>query len=159
MVFQGETSQSIGVGRTPMKTVKQILDAKGYDVWSIDLHASVFEAIKLMAEKEVGALVVLEGAKLVGIISERDYARKVILQGRASHETPIRDIMTTRVMYATLEQSVEDCMALMTEKRIRHLPVMDGEQLLGMLSIGDLVKSIIAEQQFIIAQLENYISG
>jgi CBS domain-containing protein len=141
-----------------MKTVKQILDAKGHDVWSIDLNASVYEAIKLMAEKEVGALVVLDGAQPVGIISERDYARKVILQGRASHETPIRDIMTTRVMYATLDQTVEACMALMTEKRIRHLPVMDGEQLIGMLSIGDLVKSIIAEQQFIIAQLEHYIS-
>ncbi len=115
--------------------------------------------MKLMAEKEVGALMVMEGAKLVGIISERDYARKVILQGRSSRTTQVKEIMTTRVVYAQPEQHIEECMALMTEKRVRHLPVMEEGQLLGVISIGDLVKSIIAEQKFIIEQLERYING
>jgi CBS domain-containing protein len=142
-----------------MQTVKELLDAKGHQVWSIAPDASVFEAIQLMAEKEVGALLVMETDKLVGIISERDYARKVILKGRSSQETPIQEIMTTRVMYAHPDQQIEECMALMTEKRIRHLPVLEGERVLGMISIGDLVKTIIAEQQFMIEQLEHYISG
>jgi CBS domain-containing protein len=141
-----------------MKTVKQILDAKGREVWTIQPEASVFEAIQLMAEKKVGALVVVDGDKPVGIISERDYARKVILKGKSSHETPIRDIMTTDVVCTRLDQTVEECMALVTEKRIRHLPVLDGEQLVGIISIGDLVKTIIAEQQFMIEQLEHYIT-
>jgi CBS domain-containing protein len=141
-----------------MKTVKQILDAKGREVWTIQPEASVFEAIQLMAEKKVGALVVADGDKPVGIISERDYARKVILKGKSSQETPIRDIMTTDVVCTRLDQTVEECMALMTEKRIRHLPVLDGEQLVGIISIGDLVKTIIAEQQFMIEQLEHYIT-
>ncbi len=141
-----------------MKTVEQILDGKGSDVWSITPDASVLEAIKLMAEKEVGALLVMTGEKPVGIVSERDYARKVILKGR-SQETSIQDIMTTHVVYVSPDQSIEECMALMTEKHIRHLPVMDGEQLRGMLSIGDLVKAVIAEQKLVIKELERYISG
>jgi CBS domain-containing protein len=142
-----------------MKTVEQILDAKGSDVWSITPDASVLEAIKLMAEKEVGALLVMTGEKPVGIVSERDYARKVILKGRSSKKTPIQDIMTTHVVCVSPDQSIEECMALMTEKHIRHLPVMDGEQLRGMLSIGDLVKAVIAEQKLVIKELERYISG
>ena len=141
-----------------MKTVQQILDGKGSDVWSITPDASVLEAIKLMAEKEVGALLVTTGEKPVGIVSERDYARKVILKGR-SQETSIQDIMTTHVVYVSPDQSIEECMALMTEKHIRHLPVMDGERLCGMLSIGDLVKTVIAEQKLVIKELERYISG
>ncbi len=112
-----------------------------------------------MADKEVGALMVMEGTKLVGVFSERDYARKVILKGHSSKNTQIKEIMTTRVVYAQPDQTVEECMALMTEKRIRHLPILEGGQLLGVISIGDLVKSIIAEQRFIIEQLERYISG
>ncbi len=142
-----------------MKSVRQLLDAKGHDVWSINPDASVFEAIELMATKSIGALIVIEEAGPVGIVSERDYARKVILKGRSSRQTPVREIMTTRVVYAKIDQTVEECMALMTEKRIRHLPVMDGDDLTGVISIGDLVKSIIDEQQFIIEQLEQYISG
>lgn len=142
-----------------MKSVRQLLDAKGHDVWSINPDASVFEAIELMATKSIGALIVIEEAGPVGIVSERDYARKVILKGRSSRQTPVREIMTTRVVYAKIDQTVEECMALMTEKRIRHLPVMDGNDLTGVISIGDLVKSIIDEQQFIIEQLEQYISG
>jgi CBS domain-containing protein len=142
-----------------MTTVKQILDTKGYAVWSIHPQESVFTAIQQMAEKEVGALVVLEDDALVGIISERDYARKVILKGRASHETAVRDIMTPHVICASLDQSIEECMNIVTERRIRHLPVLDGGQVVGMISIGDLVKTIIAEQQFMIEQLAHYISG
>lgn len=142
-----------------MKSVRQLLDAKGHDVWSIHPDASVFEAIELMATRSIGALIVIEDAGPVGMVSERDYARKVILKGRSSRQTPVREIMTTRVVYAKIDQTVEECMALMTEKRIRHLPVMDGDELTGVISIGDLVKSIIDEQQFIIEQLEQYISG
>jgi len=142
-----------------MSTIKQILDTKGYAVWSIHPQASVFAAIQQMAEKEVGALVVVEGDAVVGIISERDYARKVALKGRLSRETAVRDIMTADVIYVRLDQSIEECMSIVTEKRIRHLPVLDGGRLVGIISIGDLVKTIIAEQQFIIEQLEHYISG
>lgn len=142
-----------------MKRVKDILDVKGRHVWSIEPGASVYEAMELMAKIEVGALMVMEGTKLVGIISERDYARKVILQGRASKTTQVKEIMTARVVYAEPEQNIEECMALMTEKRVRHLPVIAEDQLVGVISIGDLVKSIIAEQKFIIEQLERYISG
>ena len=142
-----------------MQTVKQILDAKGHDVWSIAPDAKVIDAIKLMATKGVGALLILEDGKPVGIVTERDYARKVILQGKASDKTPVGEIMTTRLCYVEPSQTVEECMAVMTDKRIRHLPVLDGERLVGMLSIGDLVKSIIAHQQFMIQQLEHYITG
>ncbi len=142
-----------------MNTVQQILDVKGNEVCSINPDATVYDAIELMADKGIGAILVMDAGKVVGIISERDYARKVILKGKASKETLIKDIMTTRVIYANPNQSLEECMVLMTEKRVRHLPVMDGEQLVGLVSIGDLVKSIIAEQRFIIEQLEHYITG
>jgi len=142
-----------------MTTVKQLLDSKGYDIWSIGPNASVYEAIELMAEKSVGALVVLEDDRTVGIISERDYARKVTLKERSSTETKVSEIMTTSIVYGRLEQTVEECLSKMTEERIRHLPIQEGEKLVGMLSIGDLVKATIAEQQLLIEQLEHYISG
>jgi CBS domain-containing protein len=142
-----------------MKRVRDILESKGRDVWSIKPAASVYDAMKLMADKGIGALLVIEGTRVVGIISERDYARKVILQGRSSRTTAVQEIMTSRVVYAEPEQNIEECMALMTEMRIRHLPVMEGGQLRGVISIGDLVKSIIAEQKFIIEQLERYITS
>lgn len=142
-----------------MHTVKQLLESKGHDVWSVSPDTSVLDAIKKMADKQIGALLVLDGSKPVGIVSERDYARKVILQGRSSQETPVGEIMTTHVVCARPDLNVEECMAIMTDKRIRHLPVMEGDQVLGMISIGDLVKAIIAEQQFIIEQLERYIAG
>ena len=141
-----------------MKSVKQLLEDKGHDVHAIGPDASVYDALKLMADKEVGALVVLDDGAVVGVISERDYARKVILKGGSSKKMAVKEIMTTRVIYTRPDQSIEECMVLMTEKRVRHLPVMDGDQLAGVVSIGDLVKAIIAEQQFIIEQLEQYIS-
>jgi CBS domain-containing protein len=140
-----------------MKTVRQILDNKGHDVWCVNVNAPVIDAIKLMEEKRVGALVVTHDDKPVGIISERDYARKVILKGRSSHETRIGEIMTRRVLYVQPGQTVEECMALMTEKSVRHLPVLDKGALVGMLSIGDLVRAIIADQQLMIELLERYI--
>lgn len=142
-----------------MKTVKQLLEAKGRDVWTIGPDQSVFEALKLMAEKEVGALVVVNSGKVAGIMSERDYARKVILKGASSRETPVREIMSTKVVYVRPDQRAEECLALMTDKRCRHLPVLDGGKLVGLISIGDAVKAIIAEKEFMIGQLENYIMG
>ena len=142
-----------------MKRVKDILEVKGRAVWSLGPDASVYDAIKLMADKGVGALMVMEGAEVVGVISERDYARKVILEGRSSKTTQVGEIMTTHVLYAQPEQNIDECMAVMTERRVRHMPVMDEERLVGVISIGDLVKSIITEQKFIIEQLERYISG
>ena len=142
-----------------MKTVMQLLQTKGQDIWSITPDALVIDALKLMAENRVGALLVLEAGQVVGIISERDYARKVSLLGKSSKTTPIREIMTEKVVYVRPEQSIEDCMALMTDKRIRHLPVLADDQLIGVISIGDVVKAVISEQEFIIAQLENYITG
>jgi len=140
-----------------MKTLKQLLEAKGGNVYSIMPDARVFDALKLMADKSVGALIVMEGGRLAGIISERDYARKVILHGKSSHDLQVRDIMTSKVISVHPGQTVEECMALMTEKRIRHLPVTEGELLIGVLSIGDLVKEVIAEQRQTIEQLESYI--
>ena len=142
-----------------MKTVRDILMVKGRDVWTVDLDATVFEALSRMAEKEVGALMVMDGPRLVGIISERDYARKIVLLGRTSPNTLVKEIMTSHVVYTQLEQSIEECMALVTEKRIRHLPVIDEEKLVGVISIGDLVKSIISDQKFIIEQLVRYITS
>lgn len=142
-----------------MKTVKQLLDEKGRDVWTIDPDLSVYDAVKLMADKGIGALVVVKDAKPVGMITERDYARKVVLKGKSSQQALVSQIMTTPILCVRLGQSVEDCMALMTEKRVRHLPVVENDKLIGLVSIGDLVKAIIAEQQFIIQQLEHYISG
>jgi len=142
-----------------MMTVNQLLERKGSEVWSISPDASVFESIELMAEKGIGALLVLDGKELVGIVSERDYARKVVLQGRSSKKTPVKDIMTAKVLYVTPERSLEECMALMTDKRIRHLPVMKDGELVGIFSVGDVIKAIVSEQEFIIEQLESYIKG
>ena len=140
-----------------MKTIKEILQSKSHGVLSISPEASVLEALRLMAEKEVGALVVLESERLAGIFSERDYARKVILHGKSSKDTPVREIMTAKVVYVRPEQSVEECMALMTDKRIRHLPVLQDNRVIGVISIGDVVKEVISEQRFVIEQLEQYI--
>ena len=142
-----------------MDLIKNLLSAKGQNIFSIEPEASVYAAVQLMSEKGVGALMVMKESKLVGVISERDYARKVILKGRSSNDTQVHEIMTKNVVYAVADQSVNECMALMTEKHIRHLPIMDGEKLLGVVSIGDLVKSIIAQQQLTIKQLEQYVSG
>lgn len=142
-----------------MMTVRELLEQKGGVVWTIAPNASVFEAIRTMAEKGVGALVVVEGARVVGIISERDYARKVILQGKSSRQTSCREIMTDRVFFVTQERTLDECMALMTDKRIRHLPVMKDDHLVGIVSVGDCIKAIISKQQFIIEQLETYIRG
>jgi len=142
-----------------MKTVRDILEVKGRMVWSVDLGSTVFDALSLMAEKEIGALVVLDEARVAGIISERDYARKVILHGRASPTTRVEEIMTSHVAYTHLDQSIEECMAIITDKRIRHLPVLQDGKLIGIISIGDLVKAIIADQKFMIEQLERYITG
>ena len=143
-----------------MKTVAEILKAKGSSaVYSIAPSATVFEAVKLMAEKNVGALLVMEGERIVGVVTERDYARKVVLLARSSKDTPLRDVMTSAVIYVRPNQTSEECMALMTESRVRHLPVLDGERLVGLISIGDIVKGIISEQNFIIEQLQHYISG
>mgnify|MGYP001556766210 FL=1 len=142
-----------------MKIVHQLLEAKGSDVWSVAPDETVYEAVRRMAEKEVGALLVMEGERLVGILSERDYARQVILKGRASRDTPVRDIMTRDVVTGRLEHRIDVCMARMTERRIRHLPIVEDGQVVGMISIGDLVKAIIAEQRATIEQLEQYITG
>jgi len=142
-----------------MKTVTDLLRTKGRDILSVSPEVSVFDALKAMAERNVGALLVVEEERLVGVFSERDYARKVILKGKASKEIPVREIMTSHVLYVRPEQTIEECMALMTDKRVRHLPVLEGEKLVGVISIGDVVKAIIAEQEFVIEQLQNYISG
>ena len=140
-----------------MKLVQQIINSKGHDVWSIHPDNSVFDAIQEMADKNVGALVVVEDDKLAGIISERDYARKVILKGKSSKKTIVREIMVSKVICARLDQTIDDCMAIMTEKRIRHLPVMHEKQLTGMITLGDVVKSIIEDQKFEIDELSHYI--
>jgi CBS domain-containing protein len=143
-----------------MKSVAHILKAKAdQTVYTIAPTASVFDAVKLMAEKNIGALVVIEGEKIVGIITERDYARKIVLMARSSKDTPVRDIMTSSTMYVSPVHRSEECMALMTENRLRHLLVIDSGQLIGLVSIGDLVKDIISDQKFIIEQLEHYITG
>ena len=142
-----------------MKTVTQLLRTKGQQVLSVSPDIPVFEALGVMADKNVGALLVVEGERLVGVFSERDYARKVILKGKSSKDTPVREIMSSHVLYVRPEQTIEDCMALMTDKRVRHLPVMEEGRVVGVISIGDVVKAIIAEQEFIIEQLQNYITG
>ena len=142
-----------------MKSVKQILQDKENEVWKVTPDTTVFDALELMAEKNIGALLVLEADKLIGIFSERDYARKVILKGKASRNTHIKEIMSTKVLYVGPDQSIEECMALMTDKHIRHLPVLTGDELLGIISIGDVVKAIISEQEITIHWLEKYISG
>jgi len=142
-----------------MKTVTQLLRTKGQQVLSVAPDIPVFEALEVMADKNVGALLVVEDERLVGVFSERDYARKVILKGKSSKDTPVREIMSSHVLYVRPEQTIEDCMALMTDKRVRHLPVMEEGRVVGVISIGDVVKAIIAEQEFIIEQLQNYITG
>ena len=143
-----------------MTTVAEILKSKSIQtVHTIDAEATVLDAVRRMAEVNAGALVVLETGHVVGMVSERDYARKVVLLARSSQDTPLSEIMSSPVMYVRPEQTSDDCMALMTENRLRHLPVMQGDRLVGLVSIGDLVKATISEQQFIIEQLEHYISG
>jgi CBS domain-containing protein len=142
-----------------METVRQLLDKKGHEVWSVHPDDSVFDAVKKMADKDIGALVVLVDAQIVGIITERHYARHVILEGKSSPETPVRDIMANPVVCARIDQTISECMAVMTEKRIRHLPVVDQKRLVGLVSTGDLVKSIITDQEFTIEQLIHYIQG
>ena len=140
-------------------TVKHLLEQKGRNVWTIDPDTTVFDALAKMAEKDIGSLVVTDGEKLLGIITERHYSRNVILKGKTSPTTLVRDIMERNVIHVRPEQSVEQCMALMTDKRVRHLPVLDGKKLIGIISIGDLLKSIISKQEFVIDQLEHYIQG
>ncbi len=143
-----------------MKLVKHLLDTKGRDITSIAPDASVFDAIKLMADKSIGSLVVLDDdEKLLGIVTERDYARKVIVKGRSSRETRVEEIMTSNVVTASSDHRVDQCMEMMTEMKIRHLPVVEDNQIIGMISIGDLVQAIIADQQEEIQHLEQYISG
>lgn len=142
-----------------MKLVKHLLDVKGREIISIQPDASVLDAIKLMAERAVGSLLVMEGDELVGIVTERDYARKVIIKGRASDSTRVGEIMTSEVRTATIDQTVNDCMQVMTRRKIRHLPVVDDGRVIGMISIGDLVQGIIESQQEEIQHLEQYISG
>ncbi len=142
-----------------MKLIRHLLDAKGRDVTSIGPDQSVLDAIMKMAEKGIGALMVLDGGTLAGIVTERDYARKVILKGRSSSDTQVRDIMTAKVATAVSDDTVRNCMNTMTEMRIRHLPIVDNGEISGMISIGDLVKAIISDQQEEIEQLEHYISS
>ena len=142
-----------------IKLVQHLLDSKGREVISIDQEASVYDAIKLMAERGVGSLLVMDGNELRGIVTERDYARKVIIKGRSSESTQVHEIMTIDLVTTTGAQTVNECMTKMSEKRIRHLPVMSGEEVVGLISIGDLVQAIISDQQQEIEQLESYISG
>lgn len=138
-------------------TVSQILDKKGRSVWSVSPGTSVYDALKLMADKGIGALIVIDGDKTVGMFSERDYARKVVLKGRWSKETPVAEVMTEAVCYVPPWRTLDECMALMTDKRFRHLPVLEEGKLIGIVSIGDVVSAIIAEQEFAIRQLEAFV--
>jgi len=142
-----------------MKTVKDLLQLKGHEYWWVEPGTPVLDALNMMAEKNVGALLVLESGTLVGVLSERDYARKVILKGKSSKDTPAKEIMSDNVARVMLDSSVEECMELMTERRIRHLPVMENQNIVGVISIGDVVKAIISDQEFIIEQLDHYVHG
>ncbi|RDZ29449.1 CBS domain-containing protein [Lysobacter silvisoli] len=142
-----------------MRTVRQLLEAKTPEVFAIGPDAPVIDAIRLMAEKRIGAVLVMQGSQLAGILSERDYARKVVLQGRSSADTPVRDIMTAQVVSVGLDDSAERCMQIVTERRIRHLPVLQGAQVIGVVSIGDLVKAVIEDQQLELDQLQRYIAS
>jgi len=141
-----------------MNTVRQLLKNKGKDIWSIAQEETAYKALQIMDEKDVGALLVLDGGKVVGIFSERDYARKVILKDKASKDTPVRDLMTHDVIYIEDNATIEECMALMTAKHIRHLPVFENDKLIGLVTIGDVVKRVISDQEYTIEQLERYIS-
>ncbi len=140
-----------------MKTVKQLLESKRHSLISIASSSTVLDALKVMAEKEIGAVIVIDDGHLVGIFSERDYARKVVLQGKTSKDTPVREIMTGKVVCVSPEQTTEECMGLMTEKRVRHLPVLEHKKVIGVVSIGDVVKEMLSEKEFVIKQLESYI--
>lgn len=142
-----------------MTTVKQLLAQKGTQVWTVGADATVFDAIAMMADKNVGSLIVMNGEKLIGIITERHYSRNVVLKGKTSPTIPVKEIMEKNVVCVSPQNSIEECMALMTNKRVRHLPVLDGGKVVGIVSIGDLVKSIISDQKFVIDQLEHYIHG
>lgn len=142
-----------------MKSVRDLIQQKGRQVWSVGPQTTVYDTLSLMAAKEIGAVLVVEAERPVGIFSERDYARQVVLKGKSSKDTPVREVMTARVVFVRPEQSIDDCMALMTDKRIRHLPVLEQGKVVGILSIGDVVKAVISEKQFLIEQLENYISS
>ncbi|ATE70891.1 CBS domain-containing protein [Lysobacter capsici] len=142
-----------------MRTVRQLLDAKAAEVFAIGPDAPVIDAIRLMAEKRIGAVLVMEGSRLAGILSERDYARKIVLQGRSSADTPVRDIMTAQVVSVSLGDSAERCMQIVTERRIRHLPVLEDGEVIGVVSIGDLVKAVIEDQQVELDQLQRYIAS
>lgn len=139
-------------------TVKRLLEEKGHDVWSVPPETTVFDAAKQMAEHGVGALLVCDGDRLIGIFTERDYIRKVALRELSPHTTPVGEVMTERVLYVRPEQKVSECMALMTDKHVRHLPVLEADRVIGMVSIRDVIKDVIAEREFMIAQLENYIT-
>lgn len=140
-------------------TINEILQHKPRELWTVAPHATVFAAIEVMADKNIGALLVMENGRLLGVISERDYTRKVALRGKSSHDTQVREIISTPLISATPQHSVEDCMRLMTANRVRHLPILDGAKVLGIVSIGDLVNWIISAQSVAITQLESYISG
>ena len=140
-----------------MRTIRRLLNEKGYQIWSTTPDTLVYNALRLMAEKDVGALLVLQDEELVGILSERDYARKVILKGKSSQNIPVKDIMTYHVICTSPDQTIQACLELMTEKRIRHLPVIENDGLIGIVTIGDLVNAIIAEQKALIRRLEGYI--
>jgi len=142
-----------------MKLVSDILNSKGHEIWAVKPDDTVFDSLQLMAEKEIGSLLVMDEDRLVGIVTERDYARKVILEGKSSKSSSVAEIMTKQVLCVTPERTVDECMALMTDKRARHLPVLDHKRVIGILSIGDLVKATLSEQQVLIDQLEHYISG
>lgn len=144
-----------------MITVRELLERKGYDIWSISPDAAVYDAVELLDEKNVGALMVVdEDMKLVGLVSERDVARKTILREQPTKHTPVRDIMTENVLYVTPDENINECMALMTDKHIRHLPVLaDSDKLIGVISIGDVVKAVIGEKEYQLEQLEKYVQG
>ena len=143
-----------------MHTIGQLLESKGKDIWSIAPHATVFEALEIMAEKNVGVLLVIDDGEVVGIFSERDYARKVILKGKSSKDTSVGDLMTKEVLYVNPQNTLQECMALMTTKHIRHMPVfVENNQLIGVVTLGDVVKHIISDQEFTIRELEKYITG
>jgi len=142
-----------------MQIIDQLLTAKGKDIWSIAPRAAAFEALQIMAKKDVGVLLVIDKGRLVGIFSERDYARKVILKGKSSKETSVGELMTREVFYINPQDTLPECMALMTAKHIRHMPVLENDQLVGVVTLGDVVKQIISDQKFVIRELEKYISG